>query len=679
MLRFLSSTKISAPLVLAVLTVAFLVAVGFRLDTLPHTPQAPFSDATISRYPDALHFRRSLLDHQTFPQWNSHLMAGQPFAANPGSKVWYPLTWLLVIWPPELHINLMTAFHLWLGGLGMWFWARRTGLQMASAWLAALAYLFAPKLMAHAGTGHLDLLMAMAWFPWLLLAAFHLMREKVSVWGIVGVGVAAAMIFTGAIQLTPYLFGATAVYAFALIPRDHPQKILPLLLAGIVALGLTAVQWMPLFALRDSLSRGDIREADAGIFSIKVGQLFGLLIGDHGGNAETMTYLGISVAVLALMGLLLHPRRNRWAWALVTVALVYALGENFILWKGLVKVFPPLLWFRVPSRAWLLVVALMPYLAGWGLQSLIEKPPSTARARLGIVGFIGFGLTCAIASQFILADTEIEQAALIGMFSLPLTALLIALVIFQKVELRWLLIAFVVLVTLDTLWMDRTLIEGRPRQEWLQQEPPDLIAHLAESGARIYTPDYSIPQQDTAYWGIARFDGVDPFQIAEFIDITEAATGVPRQGYSTTVPAVVVLEADEATHQYQDAPMDAELLGAWGVEWVITGYEIEIDGLSLADEIDGRYFYENAFFAEDFHLEWHGPNAFSEYENLTGAPSLGYPDEHSLSDIESWSIADSAGFFYYATPGLLPGFLLSGLTLVIAMASLVWNRARARV
>ena len=35
---------------------------------------------------------------------------------------------------------------------------------------------------------------------------------------------------------------------------------------------------------------------------MKVGQLLGMLIGDHGGNAETMTYVGVSVAILALLG-----------------------------------------------------------------------------------------------------------------------------------------------------------------------------------------------------------------------------------------------------------------------------------------------------------------------------------------------------------------------------------------
>ena len=321
----------------------------------------------------------------------------------------------------------------------------------------------------------------------------------------------------------------------------------------------------------------------------------------------------------------------------------------------------------MPSRAWLLVALLLPYLAGWGLQTLIENPPANARARLGVVGFFGFGLTCAVASQIILADTEIKSTALIGLFALPLTAALIALVIFDVVERRWLLILFLALVAVDTLWIDRTLIEGRPRDEWLQEEPPDLIAHLAQTGGRIYTPDYAISHQDTAYWGIARFDGVDPFQMASFIDITETATGVPREGYSTTVPAVVVLDDDEDTYQYKDSPMDAELLGEWGVEWVITGYEIDIDGLTLVDELDGRYFYQNAFaWGDDLRLTWDGPNVYT----ISGDPS----ERQIHADVDGWS-SDGDGE-RYTTPGLLPGAIITGLSVLLALGWLGWSRAR---
>jgi len=136
-------------LLAALLLAVFLIGVGFRSDTLPYPPDMPVSDSSF-RYADALFFHRSLRDAHTLPLWNAHVMGGQPFAANPGTKMWYPLTWLLVLLEPALHINLMTAFHLWLGAAGIWFWTRRSGLRRESAALASLAYLFAPKLIAHA-------------------------------------------------------------------------------------------------------------------------------------------------------------------------------------------------------------------------------------------------------------------------------------------------------------------------------------------------------------------------------------------------------------------------------------------------------------------------------------------------------------------------------------------------
>jgi len=117
--------------------------------------------------------------------------------------------------------------------------------------------------------------------------------------------------------------------------------------------------------------------------------------------------------------------------------------------------------------------------------------------------------------------------------------------------------------------------------------------------------------------------------------------------------------------------MDAELLAAWGAEWVITGYEIDVDGLSLADEIDGLFFYENDFFTDDFQLNWIGPNSFNDGTDMTGAPSLGRPGEFLVSDAANWSIADSAGTFHYLTPGLPPGLLISVLTIFLAIGGSV--------
>src|SRR4051812_31866092 len=89
-----------------------LLAVGFGSDTLPYPPAQvspvsnagatrvpaawPFSDAILSHWPNALFFQESVRAG-SWPLWRPLIMSGQPFAANPLNKVWYPPQWLLVI------------------------------------------------------------------------------------------------------------------------------------------------------------------------------------------------------------------------------------------------------------------------------------------------------------------------------------------------------------------------------------------------------------------------------------------------------------------------------------------------------------------------------------------------------------------------------------------------------
>ena len=675
-------------LLTAFLLIVFLIGTGFRSDTLPYPPGELYSDSSI-RYPDSLHIHRSLREAHTLPLWNSHLMGGQPFAANPGIKIWYLLTWMLFFLEPALHINLMTAFHLWLGAAGMWFWARRTGLRDESAALASLAYLFAPKLIADAGIGHLDLVMAAAWFPWLLYSLqVVLTEESPTPFSILRLAFVPAMIFLSAIQLTPFLCGTGSVYAIWLLWNGDIRRLRLLMMAAVFAVGFAAALWIPLFEMRDSLSRGSIREQDAAIFSLQPGRLLGMLIGDHGGNAEGITYVGISVLLLALVGLILRPHYNLLWWGIVAFSILYALGDNFIIWTGLVRIFPPLLWFRVPARSWFIIALLMPYLAGWGLQMLLEKPPDSARARLLSVAIIGMGLTCSFAGMVILRDTEINLTALIGVFALPLTAFLIALVIFKKLDSRFIVSLMIGLVVLDCIWMGRTLIEGRPRDEWLDESPPDLIAYLAETGGRIYTPDYAIPQQDTAYWGIARFDGIEPFQIGTFVEATVPATGIPREGYSTTVPAVIVLDIEESSQAYKNAPMDARLLGQWGVEWVITHYEIDIEGLTFVSEEDGLYFYKNDFgWGDSVRLEWQSPNrviqtitetADENIKTVVNVSTWRQESDHSRLDRDLLSLPPRSGEFRYNPAGIVSGILLTLGSYAAAAGWLAWSHFRDR-
>jgi len=656
---------------LALFVLVFLGMVGFRSDTLPHPPDAEFSDAAISRYPDALAIHRSLRDDRTIPLWNNHLMGGIPFAANTGTKLWYPFTWLLVIVPPALHINMMIAFHLWLGGVGMWCWARQQSMIRDGALLAALGYVLAPKVIAHAGAGHTDLLIATGWLPW----ALFLSTDKTPTYKtIIALGFVLSMMFIGAIQMLHITFGLVAV---ALLSNRRAFSFQKLgILAGLF-LGFAAVQWMPLVNLQDSVARSDIQIEDAAFLSLEFGNLLSFLLAAHGGNHEQMVYVGIPILALAILGLVAQPKKNRLWWGAILFSIIYALGDSFLVWPLLMELIPPLRLFRVPSRAWFIVALLMPYLAGWGVQALLTTPIKTAKARLIIIGLIGFGISCNAASFLFLQDTEVPTTALIGLMVLPITFIIVALVIFEQFTPQQAILALMLLAVIDLVWVDRTLIDGR--NHWLQETPPSIIADLADTGQRIYTPDYSIPQQDTAYWGIARFDGVDPFVLERFALPAQTATGVQQDGYTVSVPAEIVLADDEDTHIYKDAPMDARLLGQWGVEWVIVGYPIDIEGLTEQARFGELYFYHNEFgWGDDITLTWDTANQVTinnptnrDILSVVNLPTWQLDTGDAIND-DNLALPSLNGTYTYQDVWVWRGLAVTAITYLLAAIALGW-------
>jgi len=631
---------------LAVVLAAFLLAVGLGGDHLPTPRDASFSDAMTSHWPNALFLRRSVLEDGVLPLWRPSIMSGTPFAANPLSKVWYPFQWLVLLLPPGWHLNALLWLHLLCAGLGARAWTRASGLPDGPAMLAGAGYAFAPRVIAAVGAGHVDLVYAAAWIPWLLWAVERVLTGPAERRATLWLGGFAALCLLADVRLSAYGLALAAVYAlwrwrglsFAL---PHPHSALThlvapspcvegraergeaggevnrmgaamrLLAAALIAAGLSAMQWVPLLLWRADLSRGSLTATDAAAHSLRWADWIGLLIGDHAGFWEAMVYVGISTLALALAAVLLRPRALLFWLAVVLFAGAHAMGENFVLWRALVEIIPPLRWWRVPPRTWFLAALIMPYLAAWGAYLLASNPPDRRAARLLVTATLGAGMACGMFSLVSLSASLGWRAAL-GTLALPLTALIMALALGRVLSPRALLIAFAVIVLGDMLWIDQSLVTGRSPHEWLEPYRP-LAEYLRQAGAvRVYSPTYSLPQQAAAYWQIAQFDGVDPFQSAAYVEAAALATGVPAAGYSVTIPAFVP-DDEEQTEQETlatancDAPLRADLLGAWLVTHVVAACPLRAEGLTLETQIGDVYVYRNDY-APQAALDWDGPN-----------------------------------------------------------------------
>lgn len=573
--------------------------------TLPSPPSSSISDAAIAHWPNAHFLRESVLVHHQWPLWNPLRMLGQPFAANPLSKVWYPPQWLVLIFPPTIHLNLLVYLHLvWLG-LGMVNWARAERLHPLVGVFAALAWGLNPKLVAHLGAGHLDIVYALAWAPWLLWGLRTLVEprdgeQQSPLKGVARLGAVAALLALADLRVAFYLLPAGALYALTLwlqLPRPARGTVAvrALLAAGLFLL-LTAVQTAPLLALGSSLTRAAIGAEEAAVYSLPVGHLAGLLLPDPGGFQEWMTYLGLPVVALAVAQLLRGERRAAtWLWAaVVLLSGLWALGENGPLFLPVARALPVVGWVRVPSRAWFVVALGCVVLSSWGLDHLLSTG-LRSRGRLAAAALAVAGLVWMAAARVMLpaAPSSLWLSGLAlaatgaGLWALGAGLDRRALGLDGRV---WGGLILSVTLGLSLGLMARSLVAGRTLAE-LSAGDRAIIAALDGAAGRVYAPSFDLIGPAAADAGIQTLHGVDPFQLAWSAEAIREAAGVSPQGYRVTAPPLPPGDAVDHRQALADAQPDARRLASLGVSHVVARFPVDAPGLQLQEEAAGIHVY----------------------------------------------------------------------------------------
>ena len=172
---------------LLVLPLLWLAPIFGGFEQIHNAPGADYSDLAVAHLPSAEFLRQALAQYGEVPMWNPHALGGTPFAADPLSGIYYPPLWLALVLPPALAFNLLFLLHLGLAGVGAFLLARAEGASPAGSLLAGIAFGGLPKFVAHVAAGHLTLVLAAAWTPWLLLVVRSAVRHSaVRVWALAG-------------------------------------------------------------------------------------------------------------------------------------------------------------------------------------------------------------------------------------------------------------------------------------------------------------------------------------------------------------------------------------------------------------------------------------------------------------------------------------------------------------
>ncbi len=216
-------------------------------------------------YRDAGHFYHPLLKYvrQSWyagevPLWNPHENLGEPLAASGTSLVFYPGSVLLLIPIPfDWAYKLFLLSHLLLAAWGAAWLARKYGRSPTAATLAAVAYAASGQVLFQYCNA--IYLISSAWLPFAWLAVDRLVTYR-SIRAAVALGAVWAAMFLGGDPQMVYNTGLVALLLIWL-RRKRPGLVstrwkrwasspLALLsLAGLLSLGLAAVQVLPLLQL----------------------------------------------------------------------------------------------------------------------------------------------------------------------------------------------------------------------------------------------------------------------------------------------------------------------------------------------------------------------------------------------------------------------------------------------
>ncbi|MBU0492898.1 MAG: YfhO family protein [Chloroflexi bacterium] len=340
------------------------------------------------------------------PLWNPYLYSGAPFVADVQTGVFYPINLLVFFLAPSITYDVMeglAVFHVFLAGALTYVCVR--GLEPAqhrlAALLGAVAFMFSDLFIVH--LGNLNLIAVTAWLPLVFLCYVRALRAAGTrrwAWAIAAGLVLGVAFLAGHLQPILYIVVALGLAWLVLgWPKERQRWWsawvaggLCVLVTGVVAVGVAAVQLWPSVEMTAWTHRAEVAYTTAAQYSLMPGQLVGLLVPGVLGR-DPMSYWGpwdrvetgyIGVLPLLLALYVLLRRRDRLTLLLAALAgmgLLLALGGNATLHGWFYQWVPGFDKLRAPARAIVLFDFGVALLAARGLGDLLHVGIDEAQRR----------------------------------------------------------------------------------------------------------------------------------------------------------------------------------------------------------------------------------------------------------------------------------------------------------
>ena len=343
------------------------------------------------------HYHREAFWRGEMPLWNPLSNCGLPFLAQWNTLTLYPGSLIYLLLPLPWSLNLFCVLHLFLGGLGMYFLARRWTENGFAAAVAGLLFTF--------NGFTLNCLMwpnniaALGLMPWVVL----LVQRGWQQGGrplLLAALVSAMQMMAGApeiILFTWLITGALFLTDCATRQVTAGQGMLRMMVLTLLVSGLAAAQLLPFLELMRASSRS--QGADGAYWPIPAWGWANFFVPlfrtlripsgsyfQYGQEWVASYYTGVCGVMLALLAL--GKGRGARVWLLTGLAVFsisFALGDNGFAYPLLRRLAPGLEFMRFPVKFLIILNFVLPLLAAFTVTRLVTAGNQRAARALWLV------------------------------------------------------------------------------------------------------------------------------------------------------------------------------------------------------------------------------------------------------------------------------------------------------
>jgi len=533
----------------------------------------PFRDYYSDNYPRGIPFENSLVTDPVrqqyvwkelaisqmkegqLPLWNPYNFSGYPLLANFQSGVFYPLNFMMFIFPFEYAWTLFIISQPLLAFVFMFLYLRNLKISKLGSLIASVGFSFSGYFVSWLEWG--NIVSTGLWLPLVLLSIDRIMnsgttdiRSFKNKWSLIFIFSLASALFAGHLQTFLYLsLVSLAYFILRLFEIKKIEKIIVFLVSLFLFAVITAIQWVPTLQMINLSARSydQVSSSVEGWF-IPWQNLIQFIAPDFFGNPATLNYWGvwnygefigyIGILPLILMTLALIFIRTRIAgfFKLILLSSILFSFPSFISNIPFALEIP-FLSSAQPTRMVYVICFSGLVLAGYGFdyylknKSKILFPILLLGAILGLLVYLtkidnSHLLSWGIANENIMVSFSNLRFPIIIFSSLML--LFIALIFsekkFKNKRISQVIVLLLILVFLGDIYRFAGKYTVFSKKDYLFPSTKSLDYLKGQEGQfRIMETDSRIlPPNFSASYELQSIDGYDPLYLLRYGELVAA-------------------------------------------------------------------------------------------------------------------------------------------------------------